>query len=411
MNDIAGFIFTRISYHAGEGKGSEQRIAGGLLKGGPKRIAFPDALDAENLDFPMEKIIDTSIANRRNRRFIGVLILGLVLLFLFSGLGICLSSGSIPAESVFRIVLSNSIPGMNLDLADIREVDQRIVWLIRTPRVILAGLVGAMLAVAGVQMQGLFRNPLAAPGLVGTSQGASLGGAIAIATGLGLTSIGWVPLFSFIGAFLSLFLIYLLAHREGETSVAMLLLAGVALNFLLSALVSLVISWKFKDYQAAVEIVRWLLGGLKDRSWDYVTIAFCSFIPAFLLSTWYARDLDLMLEGEETAQSLGVETEKVTWVVLLSTALLTGAAVSVSGVVSFVGLMIPHLLRLIIGPGHRNLNIASAMTGAWFLIAADILSRTLIRPEELPLGIITSLIGAPFFLFLLVRQRKELEIL
>ncbi len=358
-----------------------------------------------------DKIIDTSTQTKRNRRFVGILFIGFVLVLFIAGVGICFGGPAIPIGSVMRVFLSHAIPGLTFDLSDIREVDQAIVWLIRVPRVLLAGLVGAMLAVAGVQMQGLFRNPLAAPGLVGTSQGASLGGVLAFATGAGLVNIFAVPMFSIVGAFVALFVIYMLAHREGSTSVGMLLLAGVALNFLLSACVSLVISWSWKDYEAAVEIVAWLLGGFDDASWTYAGIAFAGFLPAFLLSTWYARDLDIMLEGEESARSLGVGTERVTWWILLSTALLTGVAVSVSGVISFVGLMIPHLLRLLIGPSHRTLNIASAITGAWFLIAADILSRSLIRPEVIPVGIITSLIGAPFFLFLLVRERKELEIL
>ena len=356
-------------------------------------------------------IIDSRTRKTRYRRFLGTLIVGWILLFFFAGLGICVSSQSIPVASVFRVFLAKMFPFLPLDLSGIREVDQGIIWMLRTPRVLLAGLVGAMLGVAGVQMQGLFRNPLAAPGLVGTSQGASLGGVLALASGAGLVSIYSVPVFSTLGAFVALLIIYLLSTRGGSTSVGMLLLAGVALNFLISALVALVLSWSWRDYQAAVQIIAWLLGGFDGASWTYVGIALTSFLPAFALSIGYARDLDLMLEGEENARALGVQTERVTWIVLFSTALLTGAAVAVSGVISFVGLMIPHLLRLIIGPGHRRLNRASALTGAWFLIAADILSRTLIRPEELRVGIITSLIGAPFFLYLLVRERKELEIL
>lgn len=357
------------------------------------------------------RTIEPTIPRKRRRRMRWAILSGFALLILFFGLGLCLSSESIPAGKVFRTFAVYAVPGVEFDLSDVREVERRIVWLVRTPRVILAGLVGAMLATAGVLMQGLFRNPLAAPGLVGTSQGASLGGVIALATGLGLTSQIWVPAASIVGAFAALLIIHLLATRGGATSVGMLLLAGVALNFLISAIVSLIISWSWKDYEAAVQMVAWLLGGLEGRSWPHVTVALVGFAPAFALALWFARDLDLMLEGEESARSLGVETEKITWAILLSTALLTGAAVSVSGVVSFVGLMIPHLLRLLVGPGHRNLTLASALTGAWFLIAADILARTLIRPEEIPLGILTALVGAPFFLFLLVRERKELEIL
>ena len=349
---------------------------------------------------------------KRSRRFLEVMVGGGLLLCLLAVAGIAISSTSIPFSHVVSVLGSKILPSSWFDLEGIREVDQQIIWTMRTPRVILAGLVGAMLALSGVQLQGLFRNPLAAPGLIGTSQGAALGAVIAISVGLAARSVVYIPLFSFLGALFALLIIASLAARDGRTSVAMLLLGGIALNFLLSAGVSLTISlvWKYQ-WETSVQIMIWLMGSLEGRSWLHVGIAGFCFIVSVLFATWFARDLDLMLEGEDSARSLGVETEKVKMAVLLVTALLTGGAVAVSGVVGFVGLVIPHMVRLLLGPSHRTLNPACAVTGAWFLIGADLLARTVIRPEEIRLGIVTAVIGAPFFLYLLMRLRREMELL
>jgi iron complex transport system permease protein len=191
----------------------------------------------------------------------------------------------------------------------------------------------------------------------------------------------------------------------------MLLLAGVALNFLLSAIISLLVSLSLETWEAGAQIMAWLMGGLDARSWMHVGIAAPCLVLGYVPVWWFARDLDLLLEGEESARSLGVGTERVKYCLLGTTAIFTGAAVAVSGVIGFVGLVIPHLVRLLIGPNHRRLNPACALTGAWFLIAADLVARTVDRPEEIRLGIVTALVGAPFFLFLLLRQRSEVEIL
>ncbi len=321
--------------------------------------------------------------------------------------GISIGSTSIAWEAVARVLASKALPAGTIDLAGISEAEQVIVWLIRTPRVIVAGLAGAALAAAGTQMQGVFRNPLAEPSVIGVSQGAALGAVVVFVTGLAARSALWVPLFAFAGAFVALLLVYLIASGGGRTPVATLLLAGIALGAMLSAAASLLISLSFVDWQVAAEIVFWMMGGLESRTWTHVWISLPFVALGLLLSLWYARDLDLMLLGEETSASLGVEVEAVKGVILTTAAILTGSAVAVSGIVGFAGLVVPHAVRLVLGPAHRILLPASVVAGAAFLILCDLLARTVHSPTEIRLGIVTAAFGAPFFLYLLRRRRKE----
>jgi iron complex transport system permease protein len=268
-------------------------------------------------------------------------------------------------------------------------------------------LVGAMLAVAGAQMQGLFKNPLASPDTTGTSSGAALGAVLALVTGLAARSLFYLPIFAFVGALLALLAVYLIATRHGRTPVATLLLAGVALGSLLSAATSFLITARWVRYDVAGEIIFWLLGGLDTRTWAHVWMTLPCAVIGCAVALFYTRELDLLLGGEESAFALGVEVETVKRVILANAALLTGAAVAVSGIVGFVGLVVPHLVRLRIGPAHGRLIPASALAGATFLVLADLLSRILLRPEEIRLGIITAACGAPFFLYLLLRERDR----
>ncbi len=331
-----------------------------------------------------------------------------ILLIAAGILGIAIGSTDIPVEIVLRVLASKILPTDWVQTQGIPESQQVIVWLIRTPRVIIAALVGAALAIAGAQMQGLFKNPLASPGIVGTSSGSALGAVIALATGLASRSMFYLPLFAFLGAFLALFTVYALATRRGNTPVATLLLAGVALNALIGAMTSYVITVAWGEHEVAREIVFWLMGGLDSRTWAHVWMALPGIIVGSFIALFYTRELDILLMGQETAYSLGVEVEHVKRIILTTTALLTGAAVAVSGVIGFVGLIIPHIVRLIMGPMHRHLVPACALTGATFLILADLLARTLHRPEEIRLGILTAVFGAPFFLYLLLRHRREM---
>lgn len=320
--------------------------------------------------------------------------------------GVAVGSTSVPAGVVVRVLLAHTLPEGWVDIGDIPGPQQAVVWLIRAPRVMVAALVGGGLAVAGAQMQGLFKNPLASPDIVGTSAGAALGAVLALATGLAMRSLVYLPLCSFVGAFVALFGVYFITTRHGRTPVATLLLAGIALSSLFGAATSFLITVVWVRWEVAQEILFWLMGGLDSRTWAHFLIALPCVLLGVGLSLMYSRELDLLLAGEETAGSLGVEVEQVKRAVLVSTALLTGAAVAVSGVIGFVGLIVPHAVRLATGPAHRRLLPASALAGAAFLILADLVARTLLRPEEIRLGIVTATCGAPFFLYLLLRRRE-----
>ncbi|MGH9845292.1 MAG: FecCD family ABC transporter permease [Blastocatellia bacterium] len=324
--------------------------------------------------------------------------------------GIAIGSSPVPAAIVARVLASHSLPHGWVDVSDIPEPQQVIVWLIRTPRVIVAALVGAGLAVAGAQMQGLFRNALASPDIIGSSSGGVLGAVLALATGLAMRSLFYLPLMSFVGALISLFLVYAIATRRGRTPVSTLLLTGVALNALIGAITSFVISLQWVRWEVAQEILFWMMGGLDSRTWKHVWLSSPCILIGLFVAFVYSRDLDVLLLGEETALAVGAEVEKVKRVILTSAALLTGASVAVSGMIGFVGLVIPHIVRLIIGPKHRYLLPASALTGAAFLILTDILARTVQRPEEIRLGILTAILGAPFFLYLLLRHYRTVGI-
>jgi iron complex transport system permease protein len=320
--------------------------------------------------------------------------------------GIAIGSSPIPVGVVGRVLAAHTLPRGWIDASGIGEAETAIVWLVRTPRVLVAACVGASLAVAGAQMQGLFRNPLASPDIVGASSGAAFGAVVALASGLTIRSMFYLPVMAFAGALLVLFLVYAIATQAGRTPVATLLLAGVAVNSLVGAATSFLITAKWVRYEVAQDILFWLMGGLDSRTWEHFWLDLPCLLVGLVLAMAHARDLDVMLLGEEAALTLGVDTENVKRVVITGAALLAGGAVAVSGIVGFVGLVVPHVVRLAIGPKHRWLLPASALTGAVFLILADVLARTLLSPSEIRLGIITAVFGSPFFLWLLIRQQR-----
>ncbi len=287
----------------------------------------------------------------------------------------------------------------------IAEVHREILFLIRLPRVFLAAIVGGSLAVAGVVFQGLFRNPMADPYVIGISSGAALGAILAMLTGASLELAGFsaVPLFAFTGGILTIMLVYGMARVGRSVPVMTLLLAGIAVSAFVSALVSLCTYFAGEKLH---QVVFWLMGGLGGATWSKVRVMFPYALAGYTLIAVYARDLNVLLLGEETAQHLGVETEKVKKILLVGASLLVAAAVSTAGMIGFVGLVVPHLIRLVAGPDHRFLLPASALLGALLLIATDTLARTVIAPAELPVGIITAVLGAPLFIYLLKKRKK-----
>jgi iron complex transport system permease protein len=280
-----------------------------------------------------------------------------------------------------------------------------VIWQVRLPRVLIAAMVGAALAVSGAVLQGLFRNPLASPSVLGVASGASLGAVLAIFFGLAATKVWALPLFAFCGALLTLFAVYGIATRGGHTPVATLLLAGIAAGAFNVAMSSFVLALALENWDVGKSIVYWTMGGLEGRTWDHVLLLAPFLVGGLVLTMVYPRDLDALLLGEAQAASVGVDVARTRLVLLLVTALLTAAAVAVAGGIGFVGLVVPHMVRLLAGPHHRRLLPLSALMGALVLVTADLALRTWFAANEIPLGVVTAALGAPFFLFLLLRQR------
>ncbi|MBS1252226.1 MAG: Hemin transport system permease protein HmuU [Anaerolineales bacterium] len=289
----------------------------------------------------------------------------------------------------------------------VEGVHATIVWDLRLARALLAALIGAGLAAAGAAFQGLFRNPLADPFIVGASGGAALGATLAITAGLRWSGAGFgpVPLAAFVGTLLAVALVYAVAETGGHAPAVALLLAGAALSTILSAAVSLLM---LLNDRALHEVFTWLLGGLGGRSWPHLR-ASVPYLLIGLASLWLmARPLDALASGEETAQSLGLRLPHARGAIVAAASLTTAAAVAVGGIIGFVGLIAPHAARLLFGADHHRLIPASALLGALLLLLADDLARTVLAPVELPVGIVTALLGGPFFLYLLKTRQREL---
>lgn len=343
------------------------------------------------------------VSNRLRGYMLPGLLLGLVLLAIIS---LCIGAVYISPGETVKILLVK-IPGMANQFNITWPASyEKIVWFIRLPRIVLAMIVGACLAVAGAIFQGLFRNPMADPYVIGASSGAALGAtaSIVLAAGWHWMGMGAVPLTAFLGALGTVLLVYNLARSGSLVPIQSLLLAGIAVSALLSSLVSLLMYLGDDRLHA---VVYWLMGGLSGRSWEYVTFTLPYLVIGLLLALYCARDLNIMLLGEESAQHLGIEVEIAKKILLIAASILTATAVSASGIVGFVGLIVPHVMRMISGPNHWTLIPLSGLTGAILILVADLAARTFMAPVEIPLGVVTSLFGAPFFIYLLRRYRRS----
>ena len=308
----------------------------------------------------------------------------------------------IPVGNIGSIVLSL----FGFEAGGFARTEQLVVEQIRLPRIVIGALVGGALGAAGAAMQGLFRNPMADPGIIGVSSGGALGAVVAISTGMAGLFFLALPAFAFVGAVGAAFLVYGIAAVGGRFSMATLLLAGVAVNAFISAIVSAIVIL-LPDNGALREVIFWLAGGLDSRSWEHVRVAAPPILAGAGVIMLMARDLNLLTLGDDEARSMGVRVEAARVVLLGAAALVTGAAVAVSGVIGFVGLVTPHILRLLVGPDHRALIPMSALGGAVFVLAADTVARTIIQPAEFRIGVLTAFLGAPFFIFLLIRNKRQ----
>ncbi|MFJ4143145.1 FecCD family ABC transporter permease [Pseudomonas sp. NPDC089734] len=326
----------------------------------------------------------------------GLLVLLIVSCLLALGFG----PARVPLGKVLGIVLHQS--GFDA-VVDWSQGQAQIIWLIRAPRVLLGALVGAGLALVGTALQAVTRNPLADPHLLGVSSGAALGAVIAVLYLGEFVGAFSLPLAAFIGALGSMLLVLTVASRHGRLESERLLLAGVAVSFVLMALVNLLLYTG--DQHAANSVMFWMLGGLGLARWELLWLPAACVLGGFIVLLCLTRALNALMSGEQTAVSLGFNTRHVRWQVFVSTSLLTGVLVSLSGAIGFVGLMLPHMARRLVGAEHRRLLPVSALLGALFMIWVDVAARSLIAPQDLPIGIATAAIGGVFFIVLL-RKRQ-----
>lgn len=338
-----------------------------------------------------------------------VLILLVIALIIVILLAVGIGAVAISPVQVISILLAEL--GINIGV-EFEARQEAVLMVIRLPRVVMGILIGASLAVSGAAIQGLFRNPLADPGLIGISSGAALAAALMIV--LGSTVLSGVvallgdlalPIAAFTGGVLTTLIIYQLSSVNGQTRVATMLLAGIAVNAIAGAGIGMMVFIANDDQLR--DITFWSLGSLGRASWDTVLAMLPFLLLALIPLPFLARSLNALLLGEAEAGHLGINVERVKTVVIIMVALAVGAGVAVTGIIGFVGLVVPHLMRLFAGPDHRVVLPGSALLGASLLVGADLLARTVAIPAEIPIGIVTALVGGPFFLYLLLRDRTK----
>lgn len=322
----------------------------------------------------------------------GGLFLLLIIIFFLS-----LSMGTVylPLKKILSILFLNESDTFSI-----------IIKEIRLPRIVLSFLVGSGLAVAGVIFQGIIRNPMVDPYVVGISAGAGTGVTIAIVFNISwsIFGISTIPLFAFIGAIITVFTVYRLARVGNRFPVTTFLLAGVAIGFFLNAIMSFLMVMGTSNLH---KVVYWLMGSLATGGWKEVKLILPYYLTGLIPLVFYLKDLNIILLGEENARYLGVDVERVKLILISAATLITAAVVSVSGIIGFIGLIVPHIARLLIGPDHRKLLPLSALLGGLFLLVSDDLARSLLPPLEIPVGIITALAGGPYFIYLLKKNKGK----
>jgi iron complex transport system permease protein len=343
------------------------------------------------------------------RRLPATIIISILCALLLVVILLALSFGavSIPFDVITQILLNGT--GLFHFVRHWDPSMEVIIWQVRMPVVIGAALVGAALAIAGALFQGLLRNPLADPFLIGTSSGAALGAAIAFVLPFDIYGLFFplTPVLAFVGALVTVLLVYGIARADGHTPVVTLLLAGVVMNAVLVACQTLILTLSPNAHFGIPALFNWLSGGIAVANWPPVLVVGAIVIIGIALSLRFSGVLDTFALGEESAAHLGLHVERSKFVIVVLASLITAAAVSISGLIGFVGLITPHVMRLLLGPNHRSLLPTSALGGAVFLTLADLLARVVIAPAVLPVGVFTALVGAPFFLILLRNSKRE----
>lgn len=331
----------------------------------------------------------------------------IALLFIAMIVAVSVGSADLSVMDSLRMVL-NKIPFISgmVDTSDIGTTYETIIWKVRMPRILLSALAGGALAVVGAAFQGVFKNSLADPHILGVSSGAALGATLAMMTGIYINflGLGTIGVFAFAGALVTVFLVYRVSKINGEISTTSMLLTGTAISTMLSAVISLLMTF---NNDKIVKVYMWTMGSFSSATWEKVS--FLSFFvcigTAILIG--FARKLNVLMMGEEDAKCLGINTEKTRRVIIVVASLLVAATVSVSGVIGFVGLIVPHCVRMISGSDNRRLMPYAFFVGAIFLTVCDTMARTIAAPTEIPVGIITSIFGAPYFIVLVLTRKRR----
>ncbi|WJE16442.1 iron ABC transporter permease [Halobacillus sp. ACCC02827] len=320
-------------------------------------------------------------------------------------LGVLNSSVDFPIPVVLDLLLNKTL-GISLRDETVEKSTELIIWEIRFPRVLLALLVGASLSIAGAAFQGLLRNPLADPYTIGVSSGSALGAVCVLYFQITISFLGefTLPVVAIISGFITMLIVFGVTHLANRTlAIETIILAGIIVSSFISAVISLIIALSSREDMR--QILYWLMGNVGMRGWSHVQLLLPFFVVGVLLLLFKTRELNAMALGEESAEHLGVHVNRGKVMVIVGASLLTGAAVAVSGQIGFVGLVIPHFIRMLVGPNHRHVLPLSTLAGGGYLILADLFARTIVAPEELPIGVITALIGAPIFALLMIRER------
>jgi len=343
---------------------------------------------------------------RKNNNKIKILIL-LATLFFSMLFSITLGSVRIPLNETVRIVLSkvkylNSI----IDISNIKESNIFIVLSIRLPRILLAAIVGSVLAVVGTTYQAVFKNPMADPYVMGVSSGAAFGATIGILLKLnvGILGFGATSILAFAGALITTFIVYNLARVGNKISTTSILLAGIVMSSILSSGISIMMIF---NHDELARIVNWTMGSFNSASWEQIMVIVIPVALGLIFLVSLSREMNAIVLGEEEAQNIGVNVERVKKMILITASLLSACVVSVSGIIGFVGIIVPHLFRLIFGADHKVILPVSAIGGGIFLLISDTIARTIVPGFEIPVGVITSLFGGPFFLYLLKKSKSK----
>ena len=340
------------------------------------------------------------IGQAQRARFRIVLLVATAVLVVVATAGILVGSVGVDASTAWRI-LGHRILGSGWITPDWTRAQDLIIADARLPRVILAGVVGAGLALVGTTIQAVVRNPLAGPGILGVSAGAAVGAVAVLRFGLGAQAVA-MPIAAFLGALAAMLVVLLVARGRGALEPTRLVLAGTAVSSVLSALTSLMVLTS-PDQGLAGQVLQWTLGGFGGSRWDKLVVPVVVLSLSCLVLLPLARSLNVLLAGDESATALGLDVRRMRFGLIVLCAVLTGVLVAVSGVVGFVGLMIPHIARMLVGSDHRRVLPVALVVGAGFAIAADLVARTVMIPQEIPVGIVTALVGGPYFVWLLRR--------